>query len=145
MLLRISRQQHLRHAALLWVAVGLMLCVRGFLWIHADAHTRGKLIVLLPVALILGLAKGWAMLRKPAANAVARIYLLDTHTPIWRLFSAATYRLIGCMILLGVVARFIGAYYHIGGAIGTLYGIVGVGLITASSIYWRAVPAVPAT
>lgn len=143
MLLHVSRQQHIRNAAILWVLVGLMLCVRGFLWVHGDAHTRTKLFVLLPVALILGAVKGRAMLRKAAKSAIARIYLLDTHTPIWRLFSNATYRLIGLMILLGIACRFIGSHYHISGAIGTLYIVVGIGLITGSATYWRAVSAVP--
>jgi len=130
----ISRQQHLRHAAILWVLVGTMLSVRGMLWLYADFGTRHWLLLILPCAMLLGVIKGQYVLRRTASRSVSRIRRLPDATPYWHLYSPATYLLIGGMMAFGVACRWAGMHWYIYGAVGTLYLVVGIALLTGSRV-----------
>jgi len=133
--LHISRQRHLKNAALVWVLVGLMLGIRGMIWILGDVHTHRWIIVLLPLALLLGLLKGTVVLRKSAMRAAERISRFSDRTPFWKLYSGPAYLLILGMMALGFACRWAGAHWHLSGDIGVLYLVISVGLITGSRAY----------
>jgi hypothetical protein len=131
----ISKRGHLRNAALIWVLVGLMLGVRGTIWIFRDAHTHRWMILLIPLALLLGLFKGTVVLRKSARRAAERISSFEDRTPLWNLYSAPTYLLILGMMGLGFVCRWAGAHWHVSGDVGVLYLVIGIALITGSRAF----------
>lgn len=136
----ISRRQHLRNAALAWVLVGLMLGARGMVWILRDAVTHRWMAVLLPLAFLLGLLKGTVVLRRSALRAVERISRFADRTPFWRLYSPSAYLLIVGMMGLGFACRWVGSHWHASGDVGVLYVVVGIGLVTGSSVYRSADP-----
>ncbi|HEY3418218.1 MAG TPA: hypothetical protein VGM23_15175 [Armatimonadota bacterium] len=133
-----SRQQHIRHAALVWVLVGVMLCARGVHMMWPVWHLRGFFPFLLLLLALLGTLKGTAVLSKSAARAVARIQEMDARTPVWQLYSPAMYLLVVGMMLLGIGIRWAGAYWHFIGTVGALYLTIGVALIIGSRTYWAA-------
>ena len=45
----VSRQRHLKNAALVWVLVGLMLGIRGMIWMLGDVNTHRWMAGLLPL------------------------------------------------------------------------------------------------
>ncbi len=128
----VTRRQHLRHTLLIWVLVGAMLSVRGVLWLCADPRTHRWLLIILPCAVLLGLAKGWYVLRHSAVRTAARIYRLADATPCWQLYTPATYLLIAGMMALGFACRWAGAHWHIFGVVGALYLVVGIALLVGS-------------
>ena len=65
---------------------------------------------------------------------VARIHRLAEATPCWQLYSPATYLLIAGMMALGLACRWAGAHWHIYGAIGALYLVVGIALLVGSRV-----------
>ncbi|MHB9026938.1 MAG: hypothetical protein ACYC7E_22615 [Armatimonadota bacterium] len=134
----VSRQQHLRHAAIVWVVVGLLLSARGLHYMATDLRFQGVFPYLLPVAILLGVLKGAAVLNKTAARAVARIRELADRTPVWQLYSPAMYLLIVGMILLGIAMRWAGAYWHLAGTVGAIYLVIGIALVIGSRAYWQA-------
>lgn len=136
MSINISQRQHLMNAALLWIMVGVMLGIRGSLWMFADLHLHHLLAIILPLAVVLGLIKGSVLLRNSAHQAIARIMTLNKRTPFWMLFHPSSYLLIIGMMGFGVICRMAGRYWHIMGIIGFIYLIVGIALITGSLTYW---------
>ena len=134
----VSRQQHLRHAALLWLLVGIMLGLRGIIWLLADTQMHRLLVVIIPLAAILGIVKGAVVLSKSAARSTARIRQLGDRTPFWQLYSPSTYLLVLGMMGLGVACRQAGAHWHVMGVIGILYLVVGIALITGCRTYWAS-------
>ena len=134
--LTVSRRQHLQHAALLWILVGTMLGIRGMIWLLADAHMHRLLVVIIPIAAVLGIIKGARLLSKSALQVAARIHALDERTAFWQLFSPSTYLLIIAMMGFGITCRLAGAHWHFMGIIGILYLVVGIALITGSRTYW---------
>ncbi|OPZ86775.1 MAG: hypothetical protein BWY76_00787 [bacterium ADurb.Bin429] len=134
----VTQRQHLWHAALVWIVVGIFLCARGLLWLLADPRYHPWLGVLLPLAALIGLVKGGTLLARAARRISARIGLLPERTPIWRLYSRSTYLIILGMMTLGLACRWAGAHWHFIGTVGFLYIAVGVSLISGSRAYWSA-------
>jgi len=134
----ISRQQHLRNAAIIWVLVGIMLITRGLIWLLADKHLYNWVAFIVPAAVVVGMLKGNKLLRNSAVRAIDRINQLAERTPFWHLYSPSMYLLILSMIGLGFAFRIIGAHWHVIGFVGALYLIIGVALVTGSYAYWRA-------
>jgi len=138
----LSRRQHLQIAGMLWMMVGVMLIVRGTIWVTSwvmkGHHPQWLLAAILPLAALVGVLKGVAVLRKSATKSAERIHLLAERTPIWQLYSPSTYLLVLGMMGLGFLCRWAGAHWHIVGFVGILYLIIGVGLITGSFAYWQA-------
>ena len=136
--LTVSRRQHLRHAAIVWIVVGIMLGLRGMFWMLADAHTHRLLVMLIPLAVVLGFVKGATVLWKSAMRAIARIRQLGERTPFWQLYTPSTYLLVVGMMGFGIACRLVGAHWHVMGVIGILYLVVGVALITGCRAYWTS-------
>lgn len=135
---QVSRRQHIRHAAVIWLLVGTLLGVQGMVWVLGDQHTSRLLAVILPCALLVGLLKGVAVLSRSAARTVTRIRALADLTPVWQLYSPSTYLLVGGMMVMGRAFRWAGPHWHIVGDIGALYLVVGIALISGSWAYWQA-------
>jgi hypothetical protein len=136
MTLTVTQRQHLRHAALVWILVGTMLCVRGLMWLLDDPRYHRWLVVLLPLAMLIGILKGGTVLKRAAQRIIARIGLLAARTPIWQLYSPATYLMILGMMALGFASRLAGVHWHFIGTVGFLYVTVGIALISGSRAYW---------
>ncbi|MHB9131669.1 MAG: hypothetical protein ACYDBB_11350 [Armatimonadota bacterium] len=134
----VSRRQHMLIAALIWILVGAMITVRGILWVLADDHTHRLLAIIIPLAVILGIIKGVALLSKSASRVTARIHTLEERSPVWKIYSPSMYLLVGGMMGLGVACRWAGPHLHIVGIIGALYLVVGIALIAGSRTYWQA-------
>ncbi len=134
----VSREQHIVHAAVVWVLVGCMITARGTVWVLADLHTHAWLAVILPLAALLGVGKGVWVLGRSAGRSVARIRALDARTPWWRMYSPAMYLLIAGMMALGIALRWAGAHWHLVGAVGILYLVIGIALLAGSGAYWKA-------
>jgi hypothetical protein len=137
----VSRQQHVWHAALLWLVMGTVLGTHGVIWILGDPHTHRVFPLILPLAVLLGVAKGVAALGRAAAGAIARIGTLPARSPFWQLYSPATYLMILAMMGFGIFFRWAGKHWHLGGVVGILYLVIGVALIAGSYAYWSARPA----
>jgi len=133
----VSRNQHIRHATFVWVVMGIILEIRGVIWVLADRHTHRFFAIILPIAVLIGLLKGVCLLRNSAARTLARISTLNERTPLWRLYSPSTYILILGMVGLGFLCRWAGARWHIEGMVGSLYLVVGMALIAGSQAYWQ--------
>ena len=112
-----------------------MITIRGAFWVLTDAHTHRWLLVILPLAVVLGWLKGTAVLSKAAARAVARIGGLAERTPFWHLYSPAMYLLVAGMMALGIACRWAGNRWHFTGIVGSLYLVIGVALIVGSFAY----------
>lgn len=138
MTLTVSRRQHIRHAAFLWLMVGTFLGVHGMMWLLADAQMHRLLAIIIPGAAVVGILKGAVLLRKSAVAITRRIHGLDERTPFWQLFSPATYLLVLGMMGIGITCRVAGTHWHVMGIIGILYVIIGIALITGSRTYWAA-------
>ncbi len=134
----VTHRQHLHHAALLWTLGGVILCLRGLLWLATDAATHRWLLALLPLAVLLGSLKGVALLGKTARDGIERIHRLPARSPVWHLMSPAMYLLLGGMIGLGIACRWAGAHWHLFGVLGGLYLAIGVALLTGSRAFWQA-------
>ena len=112
--------------------------MRGVLWVWSDPHAQGWFPYILPVAIVLGLLKGVVLLRRSATDAIARINSLSEHSPVWQLYSPATYLLILGMIGAGTAFRWAGIHWHLTSSVGALYLVIGIALIAGSRTYWQA-------
>ena len=121
---------------ILWMAVGLMLIWRGlpYAGFRADPaitalHGNQRWIALL-AGLVLGLGKGFTMLRKGARRAAAQIVSQGEQAPFWTILSPFMILLIAIMIGAGLALRL--APYDPGvkaWIVGILYPGIGVALI----------------
>ena len=132
---------------ILWIGVGLMLIWRGlpYAGFRADPaitalHGNQRWIALL-AGLVLGLGKGFTMLRKGARRAAAQIVSKGEHAPFWTILSPFMILLIAIMIGAGLALRL--APYDPGvkaWVIGILYPGIGVALIIGG---WLALSVEP--
>lgn len=136
--MQVTRRQHIQHAALVWVLVGMMIAGRGLYWLWSDPRTHAYFPYILLVAVALGVAKGLAVLSKSANGTVARIQQLAERTPFWQMYSPATYLLVAGMMAIGIACRWAGAHWHVTSEVGALYLIIGIALISGSRTYWAA-------
>jgi hypothetical protein len=132
----ISRQGRRLVVAVVWVAVGLMLIWRGlpYVGLRADPGVAGlsgnDTWIALAVAVVVGLGKGFTMLRKGARRAAAAIEKRGEYAPAWTVFTPFMIVLVLLMIGLGLVLRL--APYDPGikaWVVGILYPGIGLALI----------------
>jgi uncharacterized membrane protein len=133
-----SRKQHLALAALVWMTGGLILTIRGTIWVLHDERVHEFAILALVLGAVVGGLKGQFVLAKTARRSIQRILLLPARTKFWQVFSPPTYLLIIFMVGLGVLARWIGRHYNAFGFVGIVYVAVGIALLIGSGFYWRA-------
>jgi hypothetical protein len=142
-----SQQGRRLLVCLVWMAVGLLLIWRGlpYTGFRADPaitslHGNQRWIALL-VGLVLGLGKGFTMLRKGARRAAAQIVSKGEHAPFWTIFSPFMILLVAIMIGAGLALRL--APYDPGvkaWVVGILYPAIGLALIIGG---WLALSVEP--
>jgi len=131
----------------LWIAVGLMLIWRGLPYAGFRSspdvtalHGDQRWIALL-AGLILGIGKGFTMLRKGARRAAAQIVSRGEQAPVWTVFSPFMILLVALMVAAGLALRL--APYDAGvkaWVVGILYPGIGVALIIGG---WLALSVEP--
>jgi hypothetical protein len=123
-----------------WFAVGVMLIVRGLPYLGlmpSDAATRNftplhgsQVWIALAVAVALGLAKGFTLLRKGARRAARQIEDRGENAPFWSVFSPYMIVLVALMIGAGLAIRLTPYDPDIKGwVVGMLYPGIGLALI----------------
>ena len=118
------------------MAVGVLLIWRGlpYAGFRSDPqitslHGDQRWIALL-VALVVGLGKGFTMLRKGARRAVAQIVSRGERAPVWTIFSPFMILLVGLMIAAGLALRLSPYDPQVKAwVVGILYPGIGVALI----------------
>ncbi len=139
-----NRKDLLGIAGGLWVLVGIFLIYRGinlFQLASNEQHTSPNAILFSSVVgLIIGGIKGKFVLAKTARKNISRIDSLKAPLKIHHVFSTPFYGFIGAMILLGVLLRTFNGY--LGGyvVVAAIYCGIGMALIIASMVYWKASP-----
>jgi uncharacterized membrane protein len=145
---RMSQQGRRLLVCILWVAVGLMLIWRGlpYAGFRADPaitslHGNQRWIALL-IGLVLGLGKGFTMLRKGARRAATQIVSRGERAPFWSVFlNIPMIVLVAVMVGAGLALR-LAPYDPTVKAwvVGILYPAIGLALIIGG---WLALSVEP--
>ena len=122
-------------AALLWSCIGLMLIGRGVLAIVGTGHEW-----LIPVALLLGLAKSLAILDRVAVKNMVRIFEKGEYSCLGGIYSWKTWGLVAVMIVAGKLLRSSPLPVWL---VGALYVAVGWGLFWSSRKVWSRLRTIP--
>lgn len=126
-----SVRVHLMVAALMWTAAGVMLVTRALIWlVRIDA---GLAIGLGAVALVIGGAKGWFVLRKSARRISNRIHGRGDGRCIGGFISWKTWLLVAVMMGSGIALRHSTMSRTI---LGVVYLAIGTALLSASVHFW---------
>jgi uncharacterized membrane protein len=140
----LSKQWLTQTAGGVWGIVGTFLIYRGALLYQMAAQEQNSspqaITVSLALALLLGLIKGRFILSKIARRNRNRISQLEAPLKAHHVFSGSFYGLIAGMILLGYLIRVFNTY--LGGyvVVAAVYCGVGMALLAASLVYWKAEP-----
>lgn len=131
---RASRRAQLVMAAVMWSAVGLGLSIAGAIWLVRSESPW--MIILIVLAVGLGLAKGFFILRRTADRIATRILERGDHRCAGGFLSWKTWLFVLGMIGLGQILRRSGLPLP---WLGTIYLAVGVALGGSSLFFWRTV------
>lgn len=136
----VSLKTRLFLAALLWSCIGLMLLWRGGSAVFAMDREW-----LLPVALVLGSFKSWAILDRVALKNIDRILAKGEFSCLGGIYSWKTWLLVAVMIVLGRLLRASSLQAWL---VGLIYVTVGWSLLWSSRKAWFRLrenigPAVP--
>jgi hypothetical protein len=129
----VSRQVRLFLAAAAWTAVGLGLMIAGTrwsLWSESALHP-----VFLVLAAAVGLTKALVILKHTAHRVISRIQTAGDDRCIGGFFSWRTWVLVLIMITAGTLLRRSDISR---GIVGLVYVAVGIALLAASTLSWRA-------
>lgn len=124
-----SRTAHLLVSASIWTAVGIMLMVRGGVWLSSV----GSLWLLLP-AFVLGTGKSLLILDKSAKKSIYRIVRFQDGRCLGAVYSVKTWLLVLLMMTAGCLLRNSSLPKEI---LGVFYVTVGWGLFFSSRHAWR--------
>jgi len=124
----VSPGVHLVTAALIWSAVGVMLCIRGFFMLRP---VHGYMWA--GLAVLLGTAKALLVLDRTARRNIARIKGFDDRTCIGAVYSWKTWGLVGVMIGSGWLLRHSSLPAAL---VGSLYVGIGWALCVSSRLAW---------
>jgi hypothetical protein len=156
-----SQQGRRNVVAIVWAAVGLFLIWRGLPYAGLrDFPASDDLLeqveqvgldgsdtwIALAVAVVVGLGKGFTMLRKAGRRAATQIASRGEQAAAWTVFSPYMIVLVGLMIVLGVTLRT--ADYDAtvkAWTIGILYPGIGVALLIGGLLARNATPLPPKT
>jgi hypothetical protein len=123
-----------------WFAVGVMLMVRAFPYLgfrasdpatrDFDPLTGSHVWMALGIALVLGLAKGFTLLKKGARRAARQIVNRGENAPFWTVFSPYMILLVLLMVGAGLAIR-LSPYNPTvkGWVVGALYPAIGLALM----------------
>ncbi len=125
----VKRKGHVLFTALLWSMVGIGLLVKGtsYLWDEQFIY------IFLLVGFLVGTAKARFILDKAARKNLERIERLEDGACLGAAYSLRTWRLLLCMIALGIIIRHSPLPHYF---IGTFYVAIGWGLCLASRKGW---------
>lgn len=124
-----SRTAHLLVSASLWTAVGIMLMLRGTVWLYSV----GGLWLLFP-AVALGTGKSLLVLDKSAKKSIYRIVRFKDGKCLGAVYSVKTWLLVLLMMLAGCLLRNSALPKEF---LGVFYVTVGWGLFFSSRHAWR--------
>ena len=124
-----SPRTHLFFASALWTTIGLLLLLRGLVYL-----TQEKFLIGAVIGLALGLAKSRFILDKSALKGVERIKQFGDNTCIGAVYSWKTWLLVISMILLGMLLRMSSFPASL---IGIICVAIGCALIFSSRYGWR--------
>jgi hypothetical protein len=128
-----SRRVRLGLAAATWTAVGLGLLIAGVHFFVASQRPLHP--AFLAAAAAVGLIKALLVLRPAAHRVIGRIQASGDDRCIGGFFSWQTWIVVAVMIAAGVLFR----NSHLSRAVvGLVYVAVGVALLSASALPWRA-------
>ena len=120
-------------AASAWTTVGLGLLIAGTrwcLWSDSSLHP-----ILLVAAAAVGLTKAFVILKHTANRVIGRIQASGDDRCIGGFFSWRTWILVAIMITSGTLLR---RSEISRGVIGLVYVAIGIALLAASTLPWRA-------
>ncbi len=123
---------HLLVAASVWTIVGSLLAFFGIRWLVADG--RGLILALMPVAVVVGLAKGHYVLPLTSTRVTDRIQARGDGRCIGSFLSVRMWLLVAMMVLLGRLLRS-GLLPH--SVVGLIYLAIGTALLFGSLRVWR--------
>jgi hypothetical protein len=124
----VPRRMHIMLAASLWTGIGIMLMVRGIIWLIGAERSW----LILP-ALALGTVKSIMVLDKTARRSLDRILRLADGTCLGAVYSVKTWMLISFMMLAGYGLRHSSLPVYL---IGVLYMTIGWSLFMSSRHAW---------
>jgi hypothetical protein len=126
-------------AAGMWTIVGSALAVFGGLFMRSAEFAL--VAALVPVAIVVGAAKGWFVLRRAAKRVADRIRTRGDDRCLGGFLSWRTWLLVLAMIAAGRLLRWSPIPRPI---LGAIYLAIGVALTMGSAFIWHAVVAVRA-
>ncbi|MHC4611976.1 MAG: hypothetical protein ACYTAU_00155 [Planctomycetota bacterium] len=128
-----SRRIRLFLAAATWTAVGLGLLIAGVRW--SLTSERPLHPILLVAAAAVGLTKALVILKHTANRVISRIRASGDDRCIGGFFSWRTWMLVVIMITAGTLLRRSDISRAV---VGLVYVAVGIALLSASTLPWRA-------
>jgi len=93
-------------AFVFWVALGGLLLGRGVSSLLALDGIVYQ-IVLIIIALIIGIYKGWDILAPVSKQNLLRLRRLPQPAPLWQVFSKTTWIIVAVMMVMGMTLRFL--------------------------------------
>jgi hypothetical protein len=134
----------IRSAGLAWLAIGLMLIIRGGGMIfkaHAEEHrSLWWLLLAVCLGLLMGVFKGTFMLKKSARKNRKRLETLPEPLRFWQIFPPFVYPLIPLMIGMGLGLKYFAARSLLPGTwttAGAIYIGIGMALFSSSFCYFQ--------
>ena len=104
--MKLERGGRARLAGAIWIVVGLMLLARGYPY-WARLSGLGSQLAIPLLALVVGGAKGWFVLRKASRRNLDRMAAQPGPQGFWTIYPGYLYALIPVMIGFGVSVRYL--------------------------------------
>ena len=122
--MKLSRSGRVGVATGLWLAVGVMLIVRGLFPHFANIDSMGVKVAAVLLGIAVGGAKGWFVLAKSAKRTAGFIARRPEQDWIWMSFHPVLWAVIPLMIAMGLTLK----HYCAEDAPGVIVGVyVGIG------------------
>ena len=125
-------------ASTLWSAAGVVLICRGLVpyWFALAQESLSDALVLMAMASLLGIAKGWFVLRRTARRLLRHIETQPETTGLSALYPARFYLLMALMVSLGFTLR--AAFgTSLPALVAGVYLAIGVALLGSTLPYFR--------
>jgi hypothetical protein len=128
----VNRRTHLFMSAVLWTAIGIMLLGKGAFRLSQLTDWQPLLVAL---AILAGSLKAYFILDKSARRGIDRILTFKDGTCLGAVYSMKTWRLVLCMMGMGVILRNSSLPVNL---LCFLYLTIGWALLMSSRLAWRA-------
>ena len=124
-------------AGTIWSLVGLILATVGLFWIFTVKQPHTLVLVLTPVAIIVGFIKGKFVLFKAANRTSDYIYSRPEKACFGSVFTWTTWLIICLMVTMGQLLRKVIVPVAYRDYLGLVYVLIGLALLTSSFVYWK--------